>query len=81
MAVSTTGYRVGKQPLAQSFYVAEPSGIYITKVDLYLKAADENAPIQIEIRPMNNGFPSSGEVIPGRVISLPGSSVGGCASV
>ena len=36
MAVSTTGYRVGKQPLAQSFYVAEPSGIYITKVDLFL---------------------------------------------
>ena len=81
MAVSTTGYRVGKQPLAQSFYVAEPSGIYITKVDLYLKAADENAPIQIEIRPMNNGFPSSGEVIPGSVKSLPGSTFAGGASV
>ena len=81
MAVSSTGYRVGKHPLAQSFYVAQPSGIYCTKVDLYLKTADENAPIQIEIRPMHNGFPSVAEVLPGSIKALPGSTFASGANV
>ncbi len=81
MPVTTLGYKVGKQPLAQSFYVAEPSGIYCTKIDLYLKAADENAPIQIEIRPMVNGFPSTGEVLPGSIKALPGSTFSGGANI
>ncbi len=81
MAVSASGYKVGKQPLAQSFFVPQSSGIYITKVDLYLKAADETAPIQIEVRPMVNGFPSSSEVLPGSIKALPGSTFAGGASV
>ena len=62
MAVTSVGYKIGKQPIAQSFYISEPAGIYCTKVDLFFKSADENAPVQIEIRPMKNGFPSSSEV-------------------
>lgn len=81
MAVSSKGYKIGKQPLAQSFYVAEQNGIYCTKVDLYLKTADENAPIQIEIRPMQNGFPSSSDVLPGSIKALPGSTFSGGANV
>ena len=81
MPITSTGYRVGKQPIAQSFYVAEPAGIYITKVDLFFKAADENAPISIEIRPMVNGFPSGGMILPGSVKSLPGSTFTSGASV
>ena len=51
MAVTSQGYQVNKQPIAQSFFIDEPNGIYCTKVDLFLKTADENAPIQIQIRP------------------------------
>tara|TARA_Y100001972_G_scaffold19186_1_gene22003 strand:- start:127 stop:1710 length:1584 start_codon:yes stop_codon:yes gene_type:complete len=81
MAVTTRGYKVGKQPIAQSFYVSEPTGIYCTKFDLFFKAADENAPIQVEVRPMVNGFPSAIEILPGSVKALPGSTFTGGASV
>lgn len=81
MAISSTGYKVGKHPLAQSFYVAQPSGIYCTKIDLYLKTADTSAPIQIEIRPMSNGFPSASEVLPGSIKALPGSTFAGGANI
>lgn len=81
MGQTSTGYRVGKQPIAQSFYVSEVAGIYITKVDLFFQAADENAPVSIEIRPMVNGVPSSNYVLPGSVKSLSGSTFAGGASV
>jgi len=81
MGQTSTGYRVGKQPIAQSFFVGETSGVYITKVDLFFQTADETAPVSIEIRPMVNGVPSSSFVIPGSVKSLPGSTFTGGASV
>lgn len=81
MGQTSTGYRVGKQPIAQSFFVAEPGGIYVTKVDLFFEVADENAPVSIEIRPMVNGLPSSSTIIPGSIKSLPGSTFTGGASV
>lgn len=81
MAETSTGYKVGKQPIAQSFYIDEPLGIFCTKVDLFFKAADENAPVQVQIRPMINGYPSSSKVIPGTIKSLPGSTFSGGASI
>lgn len=81
MSVTTTGYKVGKQPIAQSFYVDEPRGIYCTKFDLFFKTADENAPVQIQIRPMINGFPSSTRIIPGSIKALPGSTFSGGSGV
>tara|TARA_B100000123_G_scaffold60878_1_gene42588 strand:- start:166 stop:1758 length:1593 start_codon:yes stop_codon:yes gene_type:complete len=81
MGQTSTGYRVGKQPIAQSFFVAEPTGIYVTKVDLFFQTADETAPVSIEIRPMVNGVPSPNRILPGSVKSLPGSTFTGGASV
>jgi len=81
MAVTTTGYKVGKQPIAQSFFISEPAGIYCTKFDLFFKAGDAAAPIQVEVRPMENGFPSASEILPGSVKALPGSTFSGGASV
>ena len=75
MGQTSTGYRVGKQPIAQSFFVAEPTGIYVTKVDLFFQTADETAPVSIEIRPMVNGFPSGSDIIPGSTVVLPSGSV------
>ena len=40
MAQTSIGYRVGKQPLAQSFFVDEINGIYCTKVDLFFSSKD-----------------------------------------
>ena len=77
MALNSKGYKVGKQPIAQSFFISEPTGIYCTKFDLFLSKADENASIQIEVRPMINGFPSSSDVLPGSIKSLPGSTFTG----
>jgi len=79
--LTTTGYKIGKQPIAQSFFIDEPNGIYCCKVDLFLRAADQNAPIQVQIRPMENGVPSSNKILPGSVLSLPGSTFSGGASV
>ena len=81
MTITSTGYKIGKQPIAQSFFIDEPKGIYCTKVDLFLKTADANAPIQVQIRPMINGVPSSNIVLPGSIKARPGSTFSGGASV
>ena len=65
MAVTSLGYQLNKQPIAQSFYISNLSGIYCTKVDLFFSAKDTTLPVQIQIRPMVNGFPSSSKIIPG----------------
>ena len=59
MAITSTGYKVGKQPLAQSFFVDEPRGIYCTRIDLFFREVDTSSPIQVQLRPMVNGFPSA----------------------
>lgn len=45
-------------PLAQSFYVENRRGIFITSVDLYFLSKDENLPVTIQIRPMELGLPT-----------------------
>lgn len=52
-------------PLAQSFYVHEDDGLFVTKVRLYFSTKSDTMPVWIQIRPMVNGSPSSDEVIPG----------------
>jgi hypothetical protein len=55
-------------PLAQSFYVTPLNGMFITKVDLYFAVKDAGtAPVWIELRAMENGFPST-EIINGSVV-------------
>lgn len=64
-------------PLAQSFFVAEREGIFLTKARVYFKSKPEGganpAPVVLEIRPLVNGQPSSTEVVPGSIVTmLPG---------
>jgi len=75
MAVTSQGYKINKQPIAQSFFVDEISGIYCTKIDLYFSAKDNSFPVMLQLRPMVNGYPSSQQVIPGSQVVIPGSSV------
>ena len=78
MAVTSTGYQLNKQPIAQSFYIDEVNGVYCTKIDLYFKAKPTEGvtlPVQVQLRPMTNGFPSASEIIPGSIVSIAAGSV------
>lgn len=72
---TSLGYKVNKQPIAQSFFIDEIAGIYCTKVDLFFAAKDNSFPVTLHIRPMVNGYPSSDEIIPGTQVVVSGSSV------
>ena len=73
MPVTSQGYNINKQPIAQSFFIDEPRGIYATKIDLYFATRDDPSttalPVQIQLRPMENGFPSSKHILPGSIVS------------
>lgn len=75
MATTSLGYKINKHPIAQSFFVDEVSGIFVTKIDLYFASKDANFPVSLQLRPMDNGFPSGTEIIPGSQVVVPGSSV------
>ena len=75
MAVTSTGYQLNKQPIAQSFFVDESNGIYVTKVDLFFAKRDLVLPVQIQLRPMVNGVPSASEIIPGSQVVRPSDQV------
>jgi hypothetical protein len=60
-------------PLAQSFYVDEPSGIFVTKIDLYFQSKDPTGklPLIFQLRTMSLGVPTE-EVYPfSELIVLP----------
>ena len=61
-------------PLAQTFTVDDPNGIFVTRVRVYFAskpntgAGDANLPVRVELRPVVNGVPSSSKVIPGSTV-------------
>lgn len=52
-----------RDPLAQSFTVTKPSGMFVTKVQCYFKSKDSSVPVELQIRPMVNGVPSATDII------------------
>ena len=62
-------------PLAQTFRVSAPSGMFVTKIQTYFKTKDTTVPVRLELRPVVNGAPSSDDIIPGSVVVLPPSAV------
>jgi hypothetical protein len=55
-------------PIAQSFYVEQDTGIFVTSVDLYFQSKDNYLPVTVQLRPMKYGKPSKnvypfGEVV------------------
>lgn len=80
MSVNSLGYKVGKNPIAQSFYVDEPTGFFITKIDLYFKStftatANLQLPVSLHLRPMINGVPSDTQIVPGSTVYVAHNSV------
>ena len=48
----------GLDPLAQSFYVNEKSGVFVTKIDLYFRSKDSTLPVIVQLRSMQLGLPT-----------------------
>ncbi|MGA1046376.1 MAG: DUF4815 domain-containing protein [Minisyncoccia bacterium] len=46
-------------PLAQSFYVRENTGIFLTSVEVFFETKDDSIPVTLQIRPMIAGVPSN----------------------
>ena len=46
-------------PLAQSFIVDETGGVFITSVDVYFFKKDDNIPVSMQVRTMENGYPTT----------------------
>ena len=46
-------------PLAQSFLVSEKGGVFLTSVDVYFNTKDSATPINMQIRTMQNGYPTT----------------------
>jgi hypothetical protein len=53
-------------PLAQSFFVSDKGGVYITKVAVYFQSKDDNIPVQLQLRTVQNGVPTT-TTLPGAV--------------
>ena len=73
MSVNSLGYQIGKSPLAQSFFIDAPEGIFATSIDLFFKStfnttANLQLPVSIHLRPMRNGMPSDVEIVPGSTV-------------
>ena len=58
-----------RDPLAQSFIVDDPTGVYITKVDLYFRTKDETLPVTVQIREVELGTPSQ-KILPFSEVEL-----------
>ena len=56
-------------PLAQTFFVDDEDGVFITAVDVFLQAKDPNIPLLFEIREVNLGTPTT-NVLPFSQVSI-----------
>ena len=59
---------IGREdPLAQTFFIdrtENPNGLFLTKVRVFVESKDSVIPLQVQIRPVENGIPTS-RVVPG----------------
>lgn len=57
----------GEDPIAQTFFVDEPTGstqaIQISKVDIYFQTKDDTLGVEVQIREVQNGFPTT-KIVP-----------------
>jgi hypothetical protein len=58
-----------KDPLAQSFFVTESTGIFLTSVEIFFQTKDDSLPVSLQIRPLIAGVPSN-VVVPFSEVTL-----------
>ena len=77
--LSTSRRRIRwSDPVAETILVDHtkyPNGVYITKLDLFFRSKDPSLPVQVQIRPTQNGYPDSAVVIPFADIEVPPNDV------
>ena len=49
----------GYDPLGQSFFVEESSGIFVTSIDLFFRTKDNTLPVTVQLRSTKLGLPTS----------------------
>ena len=74
-SLNNAGYVNPRNPIAQSFYVEEEEGIFLTQIDCFFEATASNAPVSLHLRPVINGFPSISDIVPGSVVYVNGNNV------
>ena len=63
-----------RDPLAQTFFIDQNNGIFVTRIGVKFQTKDTTVPVIMQIRSTVNGIPSSDEIIPNGVKVLsPGS--------
>ena len=60
---TTTVISCQTDPLAQSFFVNDDTGIFLTSVEVFFQTKPDNLPVMMQLRPMIAGVPSNA-VIP-----------------
>ena len=71
----TTTTQVGWwDPLAQTFLIDDPGGVFITSIDCFFQSKDVNIPITLQVREVVNGYPST-TILPFGEVTLNPSSV------
>ena len=71
----TTTTQVGWwDPLAQTFLIDDPGGVFITSIDCFFQSKDDNIPITLQVREVVNGYPST-TILPFGEVTLNPSSV------
>jgi hypothetical protein len=61
-------------PLAQSFYVDNDAGVFVTSIDLYFVSKDPVLPVTVQLRPMELGLPTQ-KVYPFSEVVIPSRNV------
>ena len=61
-------------PLAQTFVIDRPNGVFATSIDLFFEDKDDNIPVTVQIRVVENGYPTQ-RVVPFSEVTLQPSSV------
>ena len=67
----TSRWRTGGDPLAQSFTVDNPAGVFLSRFDCYFRTKDDSdVPVNFSIRTMENGLPTQ-QIVPMSEVILP----------
>ena len=56
-------------PIAQSFYVSDNTGVFLTSVEVFFETKDDSIPVTLQIRPITGGVPSN-MVVPFSEVTL-----------
>ena len=63
---------VRRDPVAQTFMIGnEPTGIFLSSVDIYFQAKDPNLPVELSIVSVENGIPTQKTIPFSKVTKLP----------